>query len=184
MISREGIKGNEASFLYDPSNIVDVSELVEILLDGKLSFLNQINLLDLSVGQAPKHLSDRYVRLVSFVVKPSHQHGIGFTCFAQRLFATLTRGRVMNLRIGSQDVVALISFAATRLAGRDVVVPYPVGYQKGQQSIDNGGLSGTVSTSDHGSPAIRVHGVDFIMESPPIKKGQFVQAVTRCRLVR
>ena len=76
VISRKGIKGNQSPFLDDPSDIVHVAEIVEIFLDGKLSFLDQVNLFNFATWQAPQNLSDRNIGLVRLVVKPGKQHRV------------------------------------------------------------------------------------------------------------
>ncbi len=81
-VGSERIEGNETTLFDNPPNVVDVAEFVEIFLDGKFPLLNDVNLFNLSARQTPKHLGDGNVALVSLVVKPRMQHGVGLSRFA------------------------------------------------------------------------------------------------------
>ena len=53
MISSKRIKSYEVSLFDDSAKIINIPEFIEVIFDGKFSFLYDVDFIDLTIWQAP-----------------------------------------------------------------------------------------------------------------------------------
>ena len=169
VVCGERIKGREIALLYDFSDFIGITQVIEIILNRQTSFLDDMNFLDFAGRGAPKNLSQSYVAFVSLIVKPSEKDRIALTRLPQRFLTPLPRLGIMDFGISPKDVITLIALTTTGLTRGHVVITYTIGNEERKESVHNSGLSRTITPRDHRSATIRLHRVDGLVESAPIQ---------------